>query len=540
MTKRLTVGAFLLLFAISSQADEPQAVTALRKLKQSPATTGFSWSSGTYQYDPAGNIWAIGGERFTYDQDSRLRSATVRGPDLSTYDTENYAVDAFGNLTSLSRSGHTTAFTVDTQTNHLLGNGISYNEAGQLEHWTAPGASGATSYEYDAAGMIRSLWADGDTWPDGGSWPRQAYVYTASDERLFTYELKTDTVHWTLRGTDAKELRQFDKVGSAWSWVRDYVYREGLLLASTGGGGQEHYTLDHLGTPRVVTDASKTEIGYHVYWPYGEEWMGQSATQGKLRFTGHERDAAVAGSALDYMHARYYASSAGRFLSVDPGRDSNTHQPQGWNMYGYVRNNPVLNRDPDGKVCIPCVGALIGGTVGLVAESYRQSRDVIVHGIPADNRKLAAAFAAGAVSGAIGASCGGCGLVMSTGAGLAGTTIGGVVGRALDGQHTAKQVVDGKEMLKDGAAGGIGGAVGYGVAKTTVEPIVEANKLGESAARESAMQNNLGQGFYEIVNKQQAVKDATALSVGVGTAVGETTSNITGANMPAQKGKERP
>jgi hypothetical protein len=206
-------------------------------------------------------------------------------------------------------------------------------------------------------------------------------------------------------------------------------------------------------------------------------------------------------------------------------------------MYSYVRNNPVTNRDPDGKICIPCIGALVGGTVGLVAESYRQSRGVIVNGIPADNRKLAAAFVAGAVSGAIGASCGGCRLVMSAGAGLAGTTIGGVVGRALDGEHTVKQVVDGKAMLKDGAAGAIGGAVGYGVAAGTVEPTIAGNKLGESAARESAMQNNLGQGFFEIGQKQQAVKDAIALSVGVGTAVGETTSTVTVKKLPEDKDK---
>jgi RHS repeat-associated protein len=255
-----------------------------------------------------------------------------------------------------------------------------------------------------------------------------------------------------------------------------------------------------------------------------------------MKFTGHERDiAAATNGSVDYMHARYYNPTGGRFLSVDPGRDWDTKQPQSWNMYSYVRNNPVTNRDPDGKICIPCLGALVGGTVGLVAESYRQSRGVIVDGIPADNRKLGAAFLAGAVSGAIGASCGGCRLVMSAGAGIAGTTIGGVVRRAVDGEHTAKQVVDGKAMLRDGAAGAIGGAAGYGFAAGTVEPTIAANKLGESATRESAMQNNLGQGFFEIVQKQEAVKDGTALSVGVGTAFGETASAIAANKLPEDK-----
>ena len=98
-------------------------------------------------------------------------------------------------------------------------------------------------------------------------------------------------------------------------------------------------------------------------------------------FTGHERDTDPAGGNkdIDYMHARLYTASMGRLLSVDRGGDSDMHQPQSWDMYSYVRNNPATNRDPDGKICIPCLEALIGGTVGLVAESYRQTRKVIVH-----------------------------------------------------------------------------------------------------------------------------------------------------------------
>jgi RHS repeat-associated protein len=67
-----------------------------------------------------------------------------------------------------------------------------------------------------------------------------------------------------------------------------------------------------------------------------------------MKFTGHERDDVN----LDYMHARYYLPFGGRFLSVDPGRDWDRHQPQSWNLYAYVRNNPVVASDPDGKKAI--------------------------------------------------------------------------------------------------------------------------------------------------------------------------------------------
>lgn len=36
-------------------------------------------------------------------------------------------------------------------------------------------------------------------------------------------------------------------------------------------------------------------------------------------------------------------------MSVDPGRDWDRSKPQSWNMYAYVRNNPVNATDPDGR-----------------------------------------------------------------------------------------------------------------------------------------------------------------------------------------------
>jgi len=38
----------------------------------------------------------------------------------------------------------------------------------------------------------------------------------------------------------------------------------------------------------------------------------------------------------------------GRFLSVDPGFDVQPENPQSWNLYAYVRNNPVNATDPMG------------------------------------------------------------------------------------------------------------------------------------------------------------------------------------------------
>ncbi len=106
------------------------------------------------------------------------------------------------------------------------------------------------------------------------------------------------------------------------------------------------YHLDHLGTPRVITDVMGQPISTHKYLPFGEELNPPPSTNSH-RFTGHERDKETG---LDYMLARYY-SPAGtmRFASVDPGDDTQLENPQSWNKYAYVENNPLKFLDPNGK-----------------------------------------------------------------------------------------------------------------------------------------------------------------------------------------------
>ncbi len=67
-------------------------------------------------------------------------------------------------------------------------------------------------------------------------------------------------------------------------------------------------------------------------------------------FTGKERDAETG---LDYLMARYFSSAQGRFTSPDPLLASaRLTDPQTWNSYAYVRNNPVNMVDPDGRLDI--------------------------------------------------------------------------------------------------------------------------------------------------------------------------------------------
>jgi len=65
------------------------------------------------------------------------------------------------------------------------------------------------------------------------------------------------------------------------------------------------------------------------------------------KFTGKERDAETG---LDYFGARYYGNWLGRFLTPDkPFADQHPGNPQTWNLYSYVRNNPLRLVDDTGQ-----------------------------------------------------------------------------------------------------------------------------------------------------------------------------------------------
>ncbi|MEM7049751.1 MAG: RHS repeat-associated core domain-containing protein, partial [Acidobacteriota bacterium] len=139
-----------------------------------------------------------------------------------------------------------------------------------------------------------------------------------------------------------------------WNHREDHIHRDGQLLASwRPAEGLRFFHLDHLGTPRLITKADGRSAGLHTYFPFGEESVPNGSSE-RMKFTGHERDThgtAGQGDDLDYMHARYCNPLNGRFLSVDPARESAiVESPQSWNRYAYGMGNPVKHVDPDGRI----------------------------------------------------------------------------------------------------------------------------------------------------------------------------------------------
>jgi RHS repeat-associated protein len=103
--------------------------------------------------------------------------------------------------------------------------------------------------------------------------------------------------------------------------------------------------------------------GCYDYFPFGEELSAgigsrpacyTNAVEPAQKFTGKERDAETG---LDYFGARYLSAAQGRLTSPDrPLLDQHSEDPQSFNLYSYVRNNPLTYHDPNGQVCIWGIG----------------------------------------------------------------------------------------------------------------------------------------------------------------------------------------
>lgn len=144
--------------------------------------------------------------------------------------------------------------------------------------------------------------------------------------------------------------------------------RNRVLTAWSDGGADFRWLVaDQLGTPRMIFDLSGSlaNTSRHDYLPFGEDLLasGRSTSLGygladgaRQKFTQKERDDETD---LDYFIARYYSYTQGRFTSVDPREIAleNDRQrvlaylanPQNWNRYSYVLNNPLILSDPDGR-----------------------------------------------------------------------------------------------------------------------------------------------------------------------------------------------
>ncbi|MBV9180951.1 MAG: RHS repeat-associated core domain-containing protein [Acidobacteria bacterium] len=102
---------------------------------------------------------------------------------------------------------------------------------------------------------------------------------------------------------------------------------------------------DHLGSSRLATTRNQTLYSSTAYAPFGETYLQTGTTD--VSFTGIDQD--MVSGIHDFLF-RKYPPVQGRWLSPDPAGLAvvDPTNPQSWNRYAYVNNNPLAAIDPLG------------------------------------------------------------------------------------------------------------------------------------------------------------------------------------------------
>jgi RHS repeat-associated protein len=246
-----------------------------------------------------------------------------------------WTYDAWGNRTDQTvTSGTCNTFHATASTQNRLvdpiNNAYQYDAAGNMTH------DASHSYTYDAENRLTKV--------DGGS--TATFAYDADGNRIQKTVGSTITVY--VFNPAGQVIHETD---ANLNFNVHHIYLAGQLLAEMKNSTTYFVHNDHLGSARLLTAMNQSAYDSLDYLPFGEQIAGASGTSHK--FTGKERDAE---STLDNFGARYYGSNLGRFMSVDPDNAGAIDQdPQTWNAYSYVRNNPLRYVDPDGTHVLVCI-----------------------------------------------------------------------------------------------------------------------------------------------------------------------------------------
>ena len=147
-------------------------------------------------------------------------------------------------------------------------------------------------------------------------------------------------------GLSSDALMETDLSGNL---TDEYIFLGGKRIARRDSSNNVvYYAADHLGTSRVVASSAGAILDQSDFYPFGGERILSASSGNTYKFTSKERDTE---SNLDNFGARYDSSILGRFMSPDPLHlmKEKLVDPQQWNMYSYVRNNPLKMVDANGK-----------------------------------------------------------------------------------------------------------------------------------------------------------------------------------------------
>ncbi|HMT07675.1 MAG TPA: RHS repeat-associated core domain-containing protein, partial [Pyrinomonadaceae bacterium] len=269
-------------------------------------------------------------QSYKFDALYRITEATETANSVANW-FQVWDYDRYGNRTSF--------------TQNIGGNPASVNPA--IVTATNRFDETGTNFDYDLNG---NLVRDGEG---------RQFKFNGDNKQTVVKDANSNTIGQYFYDGEGKRVKKISN-----SETTIFVYSSGKLVAEYSSQlsttpSVSYTTTDHLGTPRIITDAIGQVKSRRDFLPFGEDLFAgvgsrtaanrYSSTTDSIRqkFTGYQKDTETS---LDFAEARMYDNRFARFTAVDPllasGKSAN---PQTFNRFVYVGNSPLVRIDRDGK-----------------------------------------------------------------------------------------------------------------------------------------------------------------------------------------------
>jgi RHS repeat-associated protein len=255
---------------------------------------------------------------YSHDDETRIASANC-----GSVWSQTFTYDAFGNINKSGSSSFGATYSTSTNRMTLIG---------------------SSTPTYDANGNVTNDFLNTYAW-DSNNRP------VTADSVGLTYDALGRMVEQSRSGAYTQIV--YSPSGAKLALMTGSSLQKGFIpltggsMAVYNSSGLAYYRhSDWIGSSRFSSTPSRTMYSDGAYAPFGEPYA-QTGTA-DLSFTGVNQD--TASNMYDFP-AREYGTQ-GRWPSPDPAGISSVSlkNPQTWNRYAYVGNNPLTVTDPTGML----------------------------------------------------------------------------------------------------------------------------------------------------------------------------------------------